>query len=112
MSREATHLLDDIIDAAHAIQEALRRLEGRAIDSDRLLFDAILKNLMVIGEAVKHLPEEFRAQRQEIPWRDVAAMRDRLIHGYFLIEPSIVEQVVSHDLPRLYQQLKELRASL
>jgi uncharacterized protein with HEPN domain len=65
---------------------------------DRMRQDAIIRKLEVIGEAVKQLSEQTRRQRPEIPWRQIAGMRDRLSHAYFGVDLGLVWRVVERDL--------------
>ncbi len=81
-----------------------KRIHDYLLDID----DAIGRNLEVIGEATKNLPEEFRNQHSGIPWRDMAGTRDRLMHHYFGVNQEIVWQIVQQDLPALRGQIKHL----
>ncbi len=69
--------------------------------ADRMRQDAIIRKLEIIGEAVKRLSEATRAQRPEIPWKQIAGMRDRLTHAYFGVDLNLVWRVVERDLQRL-----------
>jgi len=64
--------------------------------------------LQVIGEAVKNLPEEIREDYPDIPWRKVAGMRDRLIHGYFTVDFYKVWETIKRDLPPLKKIISEI----
>ena len=97
--------IQEIIDAIERILEYTRG--GKTSFDSNLVQDAVAKNLMVIGEAAKQLSEDARAQTPGIPWRRVAGMRDRLIHGYFSIDLDVVWNVVEVDLPQMYEALKE-----
>ena len=68
---------------------------------DRMRQDAVIRKLEIVGEAVKRLSEETRARRPEIPWKQIAGMRDRLTHAYFGIDLGLVWRVVERDLPML-----------
>ncbi len=65
----------------------------------RLIQDGVIRNLMVIGEATKNLSAELRAANPEIPWRQIAAMRDVLIHDYLKVNLARVWRTVAMDLP-------------
>lgn len=98
-----------------SMREALariRRYAGRrkraAFLADPLLQDALIRNLEVIGEAAGRLSREFAAQHPSIPWRDIAGMRHRLIHGYLKVNLDTVWQAVARDVPRLARQLDRL----
>lgn len=69
--------------------------------SDRMRQDAIIRKLEIIGEAAKRLSEATRAQRPEIPWKQIAGMRDPLTHAYFGVALSLVWRVVERDLRAL-----------
>lgn len=72
--------------------------------------DAVIRQLEIIGEAVKHLGPETVGQQPEIPWRDIAGMRDVLIHNYMGVDLDAVWKVTEVDLPRLRRAVEELLA--
>jgi len=63
--------------------------------------DAVLHNFEIIGEAVRHLPAEFRDDHQDIPWRDIAGMRDIVAHVYFALDVDILWKGIREDVPTL-----------
>ena len=73
--------------------------------------DAVLRNFEVIGEAVKSISVELRAQHSEIPWRLVAGMRDKLIHEYFGVDLELVRTAVQDELPGLSPKIETLVAA-
>ncbi len=91
------HILDEI-DFLMRISNN-RRFED--LIHDDYFAHAVRCAIEVIGEAAKKVPEPIKAGHQEIPWRDMAALRDRIIHGYFRIDYSIVWNVITEDLPNL-----------
>jgi uncharacterized protein with HEPN domain len=70
--------------------------------------DAVVRNLEIIGEAVKHLLPTTRAKRADIPWTAIAGMRDRLIHDYFHVDLNIAWDVIQNDLVPLREALADL----
>ena len=109
MSRDWLLYLDDLIDSAEKMQ---RFLKGRAFEgfaSDEMLFDAVLFNLEVIGEAVKKLPEEAKAAVPEADWSGPARMRDLIAHHYFAVDPQIVWEAATQHVPRMLAHAKQLR---
>ena len=79
---------------------------------ERMRQDATLRKLEVIGQAVKNLSEQTKSQRPEIPWKQIAGMRDKVIHDYFGVNLEIVWAVVERDLPKLTLAIRALLAGL
>ncbi|MDH4120229.1 MAG: DUF86 domain-containing protein [Deltaproteobacteria bacterium] len=73
--------------------------------SDKKTQDAGLRNIEVIGEAVKHLSSEYRNAHAGIPWKQMAGMRDKLIHEYFGVNLDLVWEVVEKEIPKLKKEL-------
>ena len=71
--------------------------------------DAMIRKLEIIGEAVKQLSDATRLRRPEIPWKQIAGMRDRLTHNYFGVDLALVGRVTEHDVPALKVAVDELR---
>ena len=97
MSRHDRQRLEDISAAIDAIAAHLQRGDL----SDGLVFDAVRVRLIEIGEAVKALPEDLLTSEDQIPWSDIARLRDLLAHRYFDTSHSILQATVDHDLPAL-----------
>ncbi|MEO5826447.1 MAG: DUF86 domain-containing protein [Gemmatimonadales bacterium] len=73
--------------------------------------DAVVRRLAVIGEAVKGLPESFRAQYPEVPWPSIAGALDILVHEYFRVDLELVWEMVQTALPKLAQQVRRIMAA-
>lgn len=97
VTRSDARRLEDVMSAAAAITAHLERGDL----SDGLVFDAVRIRLLEIGEAVKAIAAEILSTEPDIPWNDVARMRDYLAHRYFDTDHAIVEATVEQDLPRL-----------
>jgi len=76
-----------------------------AFFSDSLIQDAVIRNFEVIGEAAKRIPEQYRCEHPEIPWRGLASFRDVLIHQYEGVSLPEVWVIIERDLPGLYQAI-------
>jgi len=76
--------------------------------SDRKTIEAVVWNLQVIGEAVKNIPREIRSGYPDVPWRDMAGLRDVIVHQYFGIKLDVIWKVVQNDLPRIEEQVSEI----
>ena len=104
MSRHTRQRLLDVLAALDAIDDHL----GRGELSDGLVFDAVRVRLIEIGEAVKGLPAEMLATEPQLPWSEVARMRDHLAHRYFDPTHAIMAATVQDDLPVLRQAIGRL----
>ncbi len=82
-----------------------------AFFADRMRQDATLRKLQVIGQAVKNLSEDAKSRQPQIPWKQIAGMRDKVIHDYFGVNLEIVWAVVHKDLPILEIAVAELLTS-
>jgi len=98
----------DIINAANLILEFIHGFNKETFIDDWKTRSAVLYQLTVVGEAVKRLSKEFRAQHTHIPWALIAGMRDHLIHGYDLVDWDEVWQTAKKDIPDLLLKIEQL----
>lgn len=77
--------------------------------SSKLIQDAVIRNLEIIGEATKGISQKLRSDHKEIPWKEMAALRDVLIHKYFGVDNEIVWNVVENELPRVKKEIELLK---
>ena len=112
MSRDPRLYLIDILEAIAKIQKWTQGMSLDDFDSDELVHDAVLRNLEIMGEAVKGLPAELTLVHPEIPWRSLGDFRNRLAHGYFSIDSDLVWKVIQNRLPGLLQAIQGVLTSL
>lgn len=98
------HILDEI-------EYIKAKTHSLSCDDIRLHEDlnrSIPRSLEIIGEAVKNLSPDFKRDHSNIPWSDIAGLRDKLIHGYFGIKWIIVWTVIAHDIPDLERKIRQI----
>jgi uncharacterized protein with HEPN domain len=104
-----------LADTLAQIEHVNRHLDGAsaaAVTADRRLLHAVLYNLAIIGEALGTLSPDVRGLAPAIPWGPIRGMRNRIVHSYWRVDPSIVVEVVARDLPVLRAEVERLAASL
>ncbi len=100
MLRDNASLLD-IVRAGQLILQFTKGINRNQLESDLLIQSAILYQISIMGEATKRLSREFREQHPEVPWDDMAGMRDVIAHQYDRIDLDIVWQVIQRNIPEL-----------
>jgi uncharacterized protein with HEPN domain len=107
MSRDWQAYLDDILEACQRIHSYSTGLDQSGLINYQMVYDAVLRNLEIIGEAAKRIPPEVRLEMPKIEWTKIAGMRDWLAHGYFHVNADIVWDVIMHKLPELEQAIQK-----
>jgi len=110
MSREWRFYLEDMIEFAEFVLEYTEDYDQSQFINDRKTFDATLRNLELIGEAATHIPDEVREANVDIPWRQLIATRNRIIHAYLGLDNDILWSIIETDIPELLENLKALQA--
>lgn len=106
--KDDTVYLYHIIECIESIQEYTKAGEDEFFRS-KLIQDAVIRNLEIIGEASKKVPPALRRTIMNVPWKEMAGLRDVLIHDYFGVDLTIVWNVVIQELPKIHQQLKDIQ---
>jgi len=101
MSRDWTFYLEDILDAARKILRYMQDIDFDEFNRNELIFDGVVRNLEIIGEATKHLPDEARAMMPDIEWSKAAAFRDVIAHHYFGLNIDVIWDVACNKVPEI-----------
>lgn len=103
--RDWTFRIQDILDAIAAVSAYTADMDFEQFKSDRRTVDAIVRNLILIGEAARHIPDEICATLSTLPWSEMRAMRNLVVHQYFGVSDAILWQTVKQDLPNIVEPL-------
>ncbi len=112
MSRDFGMYLDDILVSINKIVLYSQSINESEFYTNSEKQDAIIRRLEIIGEAVKKIPNEIRNQYSEIPWKEIAGMRDIVVHEYFEVSLEIVWRTVINELPKIKTQIEIIRKNL
>lgn len=106
--KEDNIFLKHILDSINQIDEYLNGVKFEAFIKRKLIQDGVIRQLEIIGEATKNLSPELREKYSNVPWEDIAGMRDKLIHHYFGVDLEAVWDTAAKDLPDLKENVKKI----
>ena len=104
--------MEDILEAANKVLRYTNGMSLEAFRSDELVFDAVVRNLEIIGEAAKHLPREVQERMPDVEWSKAAAFRDVIAHGYFGLNVHIIWDVARNKIPVISKTVETLLTQL
>lgn len=107
-NKEPFFFLQDIQNSIEKIFKYTKDISYEEFISNDMIKDAVERNFEIIGEAVKNLPEDFRNQYPHIPFKQIAGMRDKLIHDYFGVDYEIVWKTIKDKLPQFSNEIVKL----
>ncbi|NUO80973.1 DUF86 domain-containing protein [candidate division KSB1 bacterium] len=108
MKRESRLFLQDILEAAQHIEQFVAGFEYLQFQNDDKTSSAVIRKLEIIGEATKQIPDTIKTKYPEIKWKEIMGMRDRLIHGYFGVDYSLVWDTTQTDIPKLITEISRV----
>ena len=108
MSRSWRLFLEDIVEASNRILRYTEAKDFPAFCADEMAYDAVLRNLQIVGEAAKAVPGDVRHEHPEVDWRGMAGLRDVLAHAYFGLDDETLWDVVTTKIPELRDQIRQI----
>jgi uncharacterized protein with HEPN domain len=108
MKRDIGLFIEDILNSIKNIEEFSKNLDKDSFSKDNLRQSAIIRQLEIIGEAVKNMPLSFRTKYPKIAWKDIAGFRDVLSHAYFGVNLDRVWKIIESDLPKLKEEINKI----
>jgi uncharacterized protein with HEPN domain len=106
--RDAELLVEDRLDALRKIDSYISGMDYPAFLQDPKTVDAVVRNLEVLGEAARQIPDQFAAGHPDVPWRQITGLRNRIVHDYFGLDLAIIWQIIRNDLPPLKSTLEKI----
>jgi len=110
--RDYRDYLQDILDSINDVESFIRGMGFEEFNRDRKTVNAVVRSIEVIGEASKRIPRSLKAKYKGVPWREMAGMRDKLVHEYFGVDVEILWKTAKDDIPPLKQVIQNMLKSL
>lgn len=101
MKRELGDYIEDIIDAMKKAGDFIKGMDYEAFSQDDKTIFAVIRSIEIIGEAAKKIPEKVRKKYPAVPWKDLAGMRDKVIHEYFGVKLNLVWNAAANEVQSL-----------
>ena len=100
--------LDDILTSIERLKEYTKNLSKEDFSKDQKTIDAVVRNVEILGEAARNIPEDFKEKHSGLPWSKMISMRNKVIHEYSGVDVDILWQTVQEDIPALEDEVKGL----
>lgn len=108
MLRDWLLYLEDMQESVQRVLEYTKGLDQETFLNHSMAYDATLRNLEILGEVVKHIPDHVKNKHEHIDWRGIREFRNFVTHAYFKVDPDILWDVITNKVPELQEQLKNI----
>lgn len=108
MNREYKDYIFDVIDSIQKIEVFTKDISFEQFSKDEKTVFAVIRALEIIGEAVKKIPATVKNKYPDIPWKEIAGMRDKLIHEYFGVNVKVIWKTIKEDIPTIKPFIKNI----
>lgn len=106
--RDFIVFLEDAINSIEKIEKYLQNIEFEDFCKNEMMVDAVIRNLEVLGEAIRNVPQEIKDRYPEIEWKEAIGFRNILIHNYFGIDLETIWETIKKDIPKFKKEIEEI----
>jgi len=106
--REWKLFVEDILESIELIESYVANMDIENFKNDRKTIDAVVRNFEIIGEASRNIPDEIKNKYQNVDWKGMIGLRNRIAHGYFGINLTIIWEILKQELPLLKEKMKQI----
>lgn len=108
MIKDDLAYIDHILDCIRKINDFSKGMSLNKFKTNELVQDAIIRNIEIIGEASKKISKDTKQTYNKIPWKEIAGMRDKLVHDYLGVDVTVVWNTIHQDIPTLEKLIREI----
>ncbi|MCK5624321.1 DUF86 domain-containing protein [Candidatus Pacearchaeota archaeon] len=112
MNKNNLAFIEHILESINAIMEFSKDINKKELISNRLKQSAIVREIEIIGEAVKNISKDLKNKHPEIEWKEIVGTRDKMIHHYFGVDLNIIWEIIKTDLPDLKKHILKIKENL
>jgi uncharacterized protein with HEPN domain len=112
MKRTYKMYIEDILESIDKIERYINSLTYETFEKNDLVVDAVIRNIEIIGEASKNIPENVRGEYPKIPWKRIVGLRNIAIHEYFGVDLTIIWEIITKNLPETRSKIELMLESL